>query len=243
LVAGASPRSIPAVFVVFLLFDRAAGFLPPRPQISNAGARRSCQGRPSLPPGSYTPTFPGRALTASSTAACLIGSGLKAAAICAGSGVGVSNSADEACCRMFLCARCRSQVFVCRRCDRGQIYCVGTCAREARRDHQRETRRRYQATPRGRAMHAARNRRYRARGRCVTDQGPDNEHKAGPVLASDADGALSQPTFSAKLLPQWLCHHCRHSTSALVRLSALRPRHDRRKKTQISRRSLRSRPP
>src|SRR6516165_12620681 len=32
----------------FLLFDRAAGFLPPRPQISDAVARRSCQGRPSL---------------------------------------------------------------------------------------------------------------------------------------------------------------------------------------------------
>ena len=32
----------------FLLFDRAAGFLPPRPWISDAGARRGCQGRPSL---------------------------------------------------------------------------------------------------------------------------------------------------------------------------------------------------
>jgi hypothetical protein len=174
----------------------------------------------------------------------LIGSGLKAAAICAGSGVGVSHSADEACCRMFLCARCRSQVLVCRRCDRGQIYCVGTCAQEARHDHQREARRRYQATLRGRTMHAARNRRYRARGRCVTDQGPDNEHIAGPLLASDVDAALSQPTSSAKLLPQWLCHHCRHSASASVRLSALRPRRDHRKKTQISRRgSPRSRPP
>jgi hypothetical protein len=62
---------------------------------------------------------------------------------------------DEASCRMFLCARCRSQVLVCRRCDRGQIYCVGTCAQEGRRDRQREARRRYQATPRGRG-HACR---------------------------------------------------------------------------------------
>jgi len=30
------------------LFDRAAGFLLPRPQISHADARRSCQGRPSF---------------------------------------------------------------------------------------------------------------------------------------------------------------------------------------------------
>ena len=109
---------------------------------------------------------------------------------------------------------------------------------------QREARRRYQATPRGRAMHAARNRRYRARGRCVTDHGPDNEHKAGPLLASDVDGALSEPSSSTKSLPQWLCHHCRRSASAFVRLSALRPRRDRRKNGQISRRGApRSRPP
>jgi len=62
---------------------------------------------------------------------------------------------DEVSCRMFLCARCRSQVFVCRRCDRGHIYCIGPCAQEARRDNQREARRRYQATPPGRA-HARR---------------------------------------------------------------------------------------
>jgi hypothetical protein len=32
----------------FLLFDRATGFLPPRPWVSHADARRGCQGRPSL---------------------------------------------------------------------------------------------------------------------------------------------------------------------------------------------------
>jgi hypothetical protein len=159
-------------------------------------------------------------------------------------GVGVSHSADEASCRMFLCARCRSQVLVCRRCDRGQIYCVGTCAQEARRDRQREARRRYQATPRGRVMHAARNRRYRARGRCVTDHGLDNEHKASPLLPSDVDGALSKPSSSTKSLPQWSCHHCRRAASAFVHFSALRPRRDRRKNGQISRRGApRSRPP
>ena len=41
---------------------------------------------------------------------------------------------DETPCRMFLCARCRRQALVCRRCDRGQIYCAGTCAQEARRE-------------------------------------------------------------------------------------------------------------
>ena len=151
---------------------------------------------------------------------------------------------DEVSCRMFLCARCRSQVFVCRRCDRGQIYCIGTCAQEARRDNQKEARRRYQATPRGRAMHAARSRRYRARGRCVTDHGLANEQKAGPFLETEVGEALSEPLSSRKSPPQWLCHHCRRSASAFVRLSALRPRRNRRKNGQISRRGpLRSRPP
>src|SRR5262245_41115985 len=37
-------------FCAFLLFDRAAGFLPPRPQKTRAGARRCCQGWPGSGP-------------------------------------------------------------------------------------------------------------------------------------------------------------------------------------------------
>ena len=91
---------------------------------------------------------------------------------------GTAACVDQAPCRVFLCARCRCQVLVCRRCDRGQLYCAGTCAQKARRDRQREARRRYQATLRGRAMHADRSRRYRARQQRVTHHGltkPDNE--------------------------------------------------------------------
>jgi integrase len=53
----------------FLWFDRAAGFLSPRPRILGAGERRGYQGRPSLRHRARTPPFPGRALIASSTAA------------------------------------------------------------------------------------------------------------------------------------------------------------------------------
>ena len=151
---------------------------------------------------------------------------------------------DEVSCRMFLCARCRSQVFVCRRCDRGHIYCIGTCAQEARRDNQKEARRRYQATPRGRAMHSARSRRYRARGQCVTDHSPAKEQKAGPLLELEVGEVLSEPSRSRKSPLQWLCHHCRRSASEFVRLSPLRPRRNRRKNGQIGRTGpLRSRPP
>ncbi len=130
---------------------------------------------------------------------------------------------DEASCRMFLCARCHSQVLVCWQCDRGQIYCVGTCAQEARRDRQREARRRYQATPRGRAMHADRNRRYRARQHRVTDHGLSKEHEAGLLPGLEAGSALNASASRRKPPGRWFCHHCGQSASAFLRLSALRP--------------------
>ena len=52
--------------------------------------------------------------------------------------------------RMYLCARCRAQVVVCRRCDRGQIYCTRDCARLARRAAQHAAAQRYQSSHRGR---------------------------------------------------------------------------------------------
>jgi hypothetical protein len=174
-------------------------------------------------------------LTAASTTACLIGSGLEARETCAKPGGHVSHSVDGVSCRLFLCARCRCQVLICRQCDRGQRYCSGTCAQEARRIQQRDARRRYQGTPRGRAMHAARSRRYRARGRCVTDQCPANDRKSVTLLQSRVDGTLSEPSSGRKSPLQWLCHHCRRSASQFVRLSPLRPRRGRRKNRQISR--------
>jgi len=131
---------------------------------------------------------------------------------------------DEVSCRMFLCARCRSQVLVCRRCDRGQICCAGACAKERRRDRQREARRRYQATPRGRAMHAERNRRYRARRRRVTDHGPAKVDDGGPSPAMPVDPI---PPSSKRPRGHLLCHHCGQPASPFLRLTALRPRRRR----------------
>ena len=145
--------------------------------------------------------------------------------------------AEEASCRMFLCVRCRSQVLVCRRCDRGQIYCAGTCAQQARRHHQSEARRRYQATPRGRAMHAERNRRYRVRQRSVTDQGPLKEHEAGLLPGVEAYGPVSERSPSRWPPGIWRCHFCRQAASTFVRLSTLRPPSSRAKNEPQRRRS------
>jgi hypothetical protein len=73
--------------------------------------------------------------------------------------------------RFFMCGRCRTQVLICRCCDRGQIYCAGGCAQLARAERRREAARRYQKSRNGRFVHAARSRRHRARQLLVTHQG------------------------------------------------------------------------
>jgi hypothetical protein len=88
---------------------------------------------------------------------------------------------------MYQCARCREQVVVCRRCDRGQIYCPSGCAALARRERQRAAGARYQSSRRGRFGHAERSRRYRrrVRGEIVTHQG-SVALLAGDVLRIEA---------------------------------------------------------
>ncbi len=152
---------------------------------------------------------------------------------------------DEVSCRIFLCARCRSQSLICRRCDRGQIYCMGSCARDARREGQREARRRHQATPRGRAMHAERNRRYRARVRRVTDHGLAREHETAQWGGTGAVPAgLSEPSPGGRSPAHYRCHHCGRPASTFVRLVCLRPRGRRGERIQIRHRDPRpDRPP
>lgn len=139
---------------------------------------------------------------------------------------------DEACvsgcesslsCRLFLCGRCRRQVLVCRRCDRGQTYCGQNCALDVRRSSQREARRRYQATDRGRRLHADRSRKYRARGRSVTDQGPMPETPPGrqPETPHATAAATELPAMiSAARVTA--CYRCGHPVPDMVRLSPIR---------------------
>jgi hypothetical protein len=125
--------------------------------------------------------------------------------------------------RFYVCARCRVQVIVCRRCDRGQIYCDGDCALAARQSSVREAARRYQRSRNGRLAHAERMRRYRTRLNKVTHQGS---------AAAAADALLqAPPTTSAKATTPGIarrlpahCHFCHRACSALVRLGPLRTR-------------------
>ncbi len=149
-----------------------------------------------------------------------------------GLGSGAMSLQDDVCksgcvsspsCRFFLCGRCRRQVLVCWRCDRGQVYCGPGCALEVRRSSQRDARRRYQATDRGRRMHADRSRKYRARGRRVTDQGPTPGTTPGrqPETAPAAAMAAQPPVMTAAGRVT-ACYRCGHPVSDTMRLSPIR---------------------
>ena len=158
-----------------------------------------------------------------------------------------SSEADTTTARFFLCAGCRAQVFVCRRCNRGQIYCAGARAQEARQRSQQEAGRRYQATSPGRMKRAARNRLYRARMKIVTHQGsppqprndvvpPDAAPLAATVTASKPAAAREVVMRSRPPEPGFLhCHWCGERCSPLLRKEFLRRRqrgssHDRRQR-------------
>ncbi len=93
--------------------------------------------------------------------------------------------------RLFSCARCRTQVLICRRCDRGHIYCGPKCSQQARRESLRAAGRRYQRSRRGHLSHAERQRRYRRRAHKVTHQGsaPTAPHDS---LSPESRTALRQ---------------------------------------------------
>jgi hypothetical protein len=65
--------------------------------------------------------------------------------------------------RLYSCRGCGVSVSICGRCDRGNIYCVGECARVSRRASNRRAGARYQRTRRGAQRHAARQQMWRER--------------------------------------------------------------------------------
>jgi uncharacterized caspase-like protein len=54
-------------------------------------------------------------------------------------------------------------VIICSHCDRGNIYCAGECAAQARKEKQAKAQKAYQNTPEGQRLHALRQQAYRQR--------------------------------------------------------------------------------
>ena len=105
--------------------------------------------------------------------------------------------------RLYLCARCRVQVILCSRCDRGNRYCGRQCRHQSREQARRETAQRYQRSWHGRIAHAQRSRRWRQRrasrdavgaagvdAHNVTHQGSLPGRTAAPLLAWTHDSAI-----------------------------------------------------
>lgn len=126
--------------------------------------------------------------------------------------------------RFYLCARCRTQVLICSSCDRGQIYCSGRCAQEARRSKQRAANKRFQDSRRGRVKHAARARRYRARKKKVTYQASLQQRSDG--LVSPISAPIGKPStcgrIRRRLAWRYRCRRCGHRCLPFVRLGFLR---------------------
>jgi hypothetical protein len=91
--------------------------------------------------------------------------------------------------RLFSCLLCRLLVAVCSHCDRGQVYCSAKCSSSARSRSVREAGRRYQATERGRRLHAARQARYLIRREAKMT------HQASPAVA--VGSTLAEPVLAA----------------------------------------------
>jgi hypothetical protein len=108
-----------------------------------------------------------------------------------------------------VCARCREQVLLCSRCDRGQRYCGRACSLAARLESRRAAGRRYQRSRAGRLAHAARSRRWRQRRQeCASEQRADHDATAdvaavicGGVINFVTHQGSSTPALDAPLTP------------------------------------------
>jgi hypothetical protein len=134
--------------------------------------------------------------------------------------------------RLFLCGRCRCQVIICRRCDRGQVYCAGACSGQARRQSLREAGRRYERTLSGRQNRAERSRRHRARQQEIVTHHGSASPPAGDLLPGGTaaipcdDASPVEPARPA--MPQ--CHWCGDPCLPQLRQGFLRRRERRRRR-------------
>ena len=124
--------------------------------------------------------------------------------------------------RLYNCQRCGVQVRICGRCDHGNIYCAGGCARIRRRESRSRAGARYQRTRRGALCHAARQQGWRVRRQIVTHQGyrgallcrsvsdhairatePSGADHAAPSRTGLEPGPSARCAFCCSPLPVW----------------------------------------
>ena len=120
--------------------------------------------------------------------------------------------------RHYTCARCRRQVFICRHCDRGNHYCAGACAVEARRESLRQAGSRYRATPPGRHHNAARQQRFRDRqNEKVTHQGSLSLRALVLLLPARNAGERGPDREGTATRNGIFCHFCHGQCDSYLR--------------------------
>jgi hypothetical protein len=126
--------------------------------------------------------------------------------------------------RLYHCARCHCQVILCRRCDRGQVYCADGCAHQARRDALRRAGARYRATWRGRLNNALRQRRFRARQQKVTHHGSVPLATPAVLVATRPVADRARSLSRVGPAESVHCHRCGCVCSPFLRRDFLRSR-------------------
>jgi hypothetical protein len=124
--------------------------------------------------------------------------------------------------RLYLCLFCHQQVIICRKCDRGNIYCGPTCATLARIKSLQLAGARYQATVNGKRHHAARQARY------LMNHSTKMTHQTSPVAPSHASIQLaenkSEKSENEQRNTALICHFCKKPASVWFRNDFLRRR-------------------
>jgi hypothetical protein len=129
--------------------------------------------------------------------------------------------------RLYNCQRCHVQVKICRRCDRGNVYCGKDCAAAARKMNARRYSADYQSTPEGRDNHKVREQRYVERKmtqHCSPRASPVPD--SAPIGIVDAGKETNDESFADEPTdPQVvLCSFCRRPCGTFARLQPLRRR-------------------
>ena len=122
--------------------------------------------------------------------------------------------------RLYSCVLCHAQAVICTYCDRGQIYCSKNCSKQARFKSCREANARYQQTPKGRRLHAARQKLYRLRQlKKVTEHGSKSRAEYGLL---EKVKNKTENTDSRHISTLKKCCYCQNHVLPYFRMDFLR---------------------
>jgi hypothetical protein len=119
--------------------------------------------------------------------------------------------------RTFNCRLCGKLGSICSFCDRGQVYCTRSCAKEARRAQVRRASKCYQETPAGRQNHRDRQVPYRKRKRQKDFSETVTHHSSHSVELSAPSPDNNAGTTVTAVVSLYICCICGKQGSAYSR--------------------------